>query len=98
VLARELSKSPRLVVASYATRGLDVRSAEAIKAWIGRLAGEGAAVVYIAAELEELLDVSDRVVVLARGRITGEMPAAEADASRLGRLMLVDRDTAGKGA
>jgi simple sugar transport system ATP-binding protein len=98
VLARELSKSPRLVVASYATRGLDVRSAEAIKAWIGRLAGEGAAVVYIAAELEELLDVSDRVVVLARGRITGEMPAAEADASLLGRLMLVDRDTAGSAA
>jgi ABC-type uncharacterized transport system ATPase subunit len=90
VLARELSKQPAVVVAGYATKGLDVRSQEQIKQWIGRLAADGAAVVYIASELEELLDVADRIAVLARGRITGEMPAAGADVEEIGRLMLAD--------
>jgi simple sugar transport system ATP-binding protein len=93
VLARELSKSPRLVVASYATKGLDVRSIESIKAWIGRLAADGAAVVYIASELEELLALSDRIAVLARGRITGVMPTADADVAKIGRLMLSEEPT-----
>jgi general nucleoside transport system ATP-binding protein len=90
VLARELSREPKLVVASYATKGLDVRSIEQVKEWIGRLAAAGAAVVYVAAELEELLDVSDRVAVMAQGRITGELPAAGADIDELGRLMLTE--------
>lgn len=93
VLARELSKSPRLVVASYATKGLDVRSIEAIKMWVGRLAADGAAVVYIASELEELLALSDRVAVLARGQITGILPAGEADVAEIGRLMLTESQT-----
>jgi simple sugar transport system ATP-binding protein len=88
VLARELSKEPRLVVASYATKGLDVRSIEQVKEWIGRLAAGGCAVIFVAAELEELLDVSDRVAVMAQGRITGEVSAADADIDELGRLML----------
>jgi ABC-type uncharacterized transport system ATPase subunit len=88
VLARELSGEPKLVVACYATKGLDVRSIEQVKEWIGRLAATGAAVLYIASELEELLDVSDRVAVMARGRITGTMSAAGADVDEIGRLML----------
>jgi simple sugar transport system ATP-binding protein len=90
VLARELSKASKLVVASYATKGLDVRSVEAVKTWVGRLAGQGAAVVYIAAELEELLDISDRIAVLARGRITGVMPSKTANVGEIGRLMLAE--------
>jgi ABC-type uncharacterized transport system ATPase subunit len=90
VLARELSRDPKLVVACYATKGLDVRSIEQVKEWIGRHANAGAAVVYVAAELEELLDVSDRVVVMARGRITGTMSAADADIDEIGRLMLAN--------
>jgi simple sugar transport system ATP-binding protein len=90
VLARELSGQPKLVVACYATKGLDVRSIEQVKEWIGRLAASGAAVLYIAAELEELLDVSDRVAVMALGRITGTVSAASADVDEIGRLMLAD--------
>jgi general nucleoside transport system ATP-binding protein len=98
VLARELSREPKLVVASYATKGLDVRSIEQVKEWIGRLAAAGAAVLYIAAELEELLDVSDRVAVMARGRITGELPAATADIDEIGRLMLAETGEAREAA
>jgi ABC-type uncharacterized transport system ATPase subunit len=96
VLARELSKEPEIVVASYATKGLDVRSVEQVKDWIGRLAERGAAVVYIASELEELLHVADRVAVLARGEITGVLEAADADVDEIGRLMLAATDPRGE--
>jgi simple sugar transport system ATP-binding protein len=90
VLARELSKEPRLVVASYATKGLDVRSQEHVKDWMVKLAAAGAAVVYIASELEELFAVSDRIAVLSRGRITGTLEAERFDAEEVGRLMLAE--------
>jgi ABC-type uncharacterized transport system ATPase subunit len=89
VLARELSKSPAVVIASFPTTGLDVRSQEQVKEWTRKLARTGAAVVYISADLEEVLDVSDRVAVLARSRITGVLDAADANVQRIGELMLV---------
>jgi simple sugar transport system ATP-binding protein len=92
VLAREFTKNPRLVVASYATKGLDVRSVAMVKDWISRLAAQGAAVVYVASELEELHDISDRIAVMARGRVTGILPAASADSAEIGRLMLADQN------
>jgi ABC-type uncharacterized transport system ATPase subunit len=91
VLARELRKKPRVVVESFATKGLDVRSQEQVKQWTRQLAREGAAVIYIASDLEEILDVSDRIAVMARGRITGIVDAANADVQRIGELMLVEQ-------
>jgi ABC-type uncharacterized transport system ATPase subunit len=75
-------------VATYATKGLDVRSIEQVKRWCRDRAAAGGAVVYIASDLDELLDVSDRVAVLARGRITGVLDRDDCDAARLGALML----------
>jgi simple sugar transport system ATP-binding protein len=89
VLARELSKQPAVVVESFATKGLDVRSQEQVKEWTRELARRGAAVVYISADLEEILDVSDRIAVLARSRITGVFDVADADVRQIGELMLV---------
>lgn len=94
VLARELSKEPVLAVASYATKGLDVRSQEHVKDWMGRLAAAGAVVVYIASELEELFAVSDRIAVLARGRITGIVEADGFEAEAIGHLMLAEPEGA----
>ena len=59
-----------------------------MKEWTNRLAYGGTAVVYISADLEEVLDVSDRIAVLAHGRITGILDASEADTMKIGRLML----------
>jgi general nucleoside transport system ATP-binding protein len=87
-LARELSKEPDVLVATYATKGLDVRSIEQVKRWCRDRAAGGGAVVYIASDLDELLDVSDRVAVLARGRIAGGLDRDTCDAARLGALML----------
>jgi ABC-type uncharacterized transport system ATPase subunit len=93
-LARELSKHPTLLVATYATKGLDVRSTEQVKHWVARLAAAGSAVVYIGSDLDELLDVSDRIAVLVRGRIVGVLRRGEATVDRLGELMLSSGDSA----
>jgi ABC-type uncharacterized transport system ATPase subunit len=88
LLARELSKQPTLAVLAFATKGLDVRSVEQVKLWTRRLAEVGAAVVYISADLEEVLAISNRIAVLAHGELRGILDRQEADVHRIGRLML----------
>jgi general nucleoside transport system ATP-binding protein len=87
VLARELSRRPAVLVAAQPTRGLDVGAVEYMAARLRTAAEEGAAVLLISTELEEILDLADRVVVIHRGRITGEMARADVDVERLGLLM-----------
>ena len=90
ILARELSKHPALLVATYPTRGLDVRSAEQVRSWVRRLAEGGSSVVYMSTELEEIIEVSDRVAVMVRGRITGVLSEA-ITVGAIGNLMLQER-------
>jgi simple sugar transport system ATP-binding protein len=71
VLARELDEQPDLVVTCHPTRGLDPGAAAAVAERLLRAAADGAAVVWMGAELEEVLAVSHRVVVLSHGRLTG---------------------------
>jgi simple sugar transport system ATP-binding protein len=87
ILARELSASPRIVVCCYPTRGLDFAATLGVQDEIVRLRESGAAVLYATVDLDELLAVSDRILVLAHGRIAGELPVGEASAERLGLLM-----------
>ena len=88
IVARELAKSPRLVVAAYATKGLDVRSAVFIRDAILALAEQGAAVLYISSDLEEILEVSDRIGVLAHGRMVAIVDAEGVSGNEIGTLML----------
>ncbi len=90
ILARELSKHPVLLVATYPTRGLDVRSAEQVRSWVRRLADQGSSVVYMSTELEEIIEVSDRVAVMVRGRITGVLSEG-ITIGAIGNLMLQER-------
>jgi simple sugar transport system ATP-binding protein len=77
VMARELANRPRLIVALYPTRGLDVHSAQAVRDKLAASAAQGAAVLLVSEDLDELFDLCDRLVVLNRGRIAGEFePAA----------------------
>jgi simple sugar transport system ATP-binding protein len=87
VLARELSASPRVLVAAQPTRGLDVGAIEYMTARLRAAAADGVAVLLISTELEEVLTLSDRVCVIHRGRIVGEMAAQDTDVERLGLLM-----------
>jgi ABC-type uncharacterized transport system ATPase subunit len=85
-VARELDRSPRVLIAVNPTRGLDVGSARFVHERILALRGEGAAVLLISTELDEVLSLSDRVVALVRGEVCN-VPA-DADRARLGAIML----------
>lgn len=87
VLARELSQSPKVLVAAQPTRGLDVGAIEYMGEQLVASAEAGVAVLLISSELEEILDLSHRIVVMHNGRIIGEMSRADADLERLGLLM-----------
>ena len=87
VLARELSTGPSVLVAAQPTRGLDVGAIEYMGERLRRTAASGVGVLLISSELDELVELSDRILVIYRGMIVGEMAAGEVDFGRLGMLM-----------
>ena len=86
VLARELSRPLRLLVVSQPTRGVDVGSMEFVHKRIVAERDNGAAVVLVSTELDEVLGLADRIAVMYRGRIIGEVPAGT-PAEEVGLLM-----------
>ena len=86
VLARELSRPLRLLVVAQPTRGVDVGSQEFVHRRIVEERDNGAAVVLISSELDEVLGLADRIAVMFRGRIIGEVPAGTS-AQEIGLLM-----------
>jgi simple sugar transport system ATP-binding protein len=87
LLARVLSRDPRVVVVSQPTRGLDVGASEYVRGELLARRGAGAAILLVSEDLDELLVLCDRIVVLYEGRVVGEMAAATADRDELGLLM-----------
>ncbi|MCS7055365.1 MAG: ABC transporter ATP-binding protein [Thermoflexales bacterium] len=87
IVARELSRPVKLLVASQPTRGLDVGSIEYIHQQIVRKRDEGAAVLLISSELDEILALSDRIAVMYRGRVVAVVDAETATKEYLGLLM-----------
>jgi simple sugar transport system ATP-binding protein len=88
VVAREMSQKPALVVAAQATRGLDVSAIESVHRVLLSERNRGAAVLFISTELPEVLAVSDRIIVMFKGQIMGELDAETADVDVIGELML----------
>ena len=87
VLARELSRSPAVLVAAQPTFGLDVAAVEYMSKRLREAAESGVGILLISTELEEILDLADRIAVIHRGRIVGEMSRSEADLARIGMMM-----------
>ncbi|BCX02656.1 MAG: ABC transporter [Candidatus Roseilinea sp.] len=87
IVARELSRPIKLLVASQPTRGLDVGSIEYIHKQIVRKRDEGAAVLLVSPELDEILALSDRIAVMYRGRVVAVVDADVATKEYLGLLM-----------
>ncbi len=87
VMARELSHSPKVLVAAQPTHGLDVGAIEYMSEQLRSAAQSGVGVLLISTELEEILDLSDRIIVIFNGRIVGEMAKGDVDVDRLGMLM-----------
>ncbi|MEX1141006.1 MAG: ABC transporter ATP-binding protein [Thermoleophilaceae bacterium] len=88
VLARELSRRPRLVIAAYPTRGLDVAAVRFVHQTLSELRDQGTAVLLVSADRDELFALSDRVGVLYRGRMAYESATATVDQRELGRAMV----------
>jgi simple sugar transport system ATP-binding protein len=87
IIAREMVHQPRLIIASYPTSGLDVQSATVARQALLQARNEGAGVLLISEDLDELFSLSDRLVVLFGGAIVGEFKPAETDPYTVGRLM-----------
>jgi ABC-type uncharacterized transport system ATPase subunit len=86
IVARELAHQPRVLVTVNPTRGLDVHATRAVADAIVEVARKGCAVVLISTDLDEVLDLSDRICVLSRGRLSAPL-TPPIDPERLGLLM-----------
>lgn len=87
VVARELSAEPKLLVAAQPTRGVDVGSIEFIHNQMIAARDAGAGVLLVSAELDEILSLADRIVVVHAGKVVAELSADSADRIEIGRLM-----------
>ena len=83
VLAKWLATEPRLLIVDEPTRGIDVGTKAEVHRLITELAGRGIAILMISSELPEILGMSDRVVVMREGRVTGELTRADATPERV---------------
>jgi simple sugar transport system ATP-binding protein len=93
IIAREMMGDPRLIVASYLTRGLDVQSAMVARQALMQARNEGAGVLLISEDLEELFSMSDRFIVLYNGEIVGEFTPSNTDIYNIGHLMTGSKET-----
>jgi general nucleoside transport system ATP-binding protein len=87
VLARELQHEPKLLIAAQPTRGVDVGAIELIHTQLIAARDRGAGVLLISSELDEILALSDRILVLYEGRVAGEFKRGEASEEELGLRM-----------
>jgi simple sugar transport system ATP-binding protein len=87
VVAREFDRDLRLLVLDQPTRGLDVGSIEFIHRQVIAKRDAGTAILLVSAELDEVLELSDRVAVIYRGRLVGIRDARTADKNEIGILM-----------
>jgi simple sugar transport system ATP-binding protein len=88
IVAREFDRDIKLVVASQPTRGVDVGSIEYIHARIIEERDLGAAVLIVSSELDEVMALADRILVMFQGRIAGEFDGAIAGTTEIGLAML----------
>ena len=97
MLAGELGQGASVFLAYYPTRGLDVLSAESTRRLLLQQRDAGAATVLVSEDLDELLALSDRLIVMYRGRVAGEFTSSEASLQEIGLLMTGHSPPAGTG-
>jgi simple sugar transport system ATP-binding protein len=87
VLARELGQAPRVLLVGQPTRGVDIGAIEFIYSQLRAMRDAGCAVLLVSSELDEILALSDRVLVMVQGRVSGAIDIADCNEERLGLLM-----------
>ena len=88
VVAREFSASPRLLIAAQPTRGVDIGATQYIRTKIAELRDAGKGILLISAELEEIMVMADKIVVIYEGEIVAQFRRGEADEYEIGEYML----------
>ena len=83
VLAKWLALKPRVLILDEPTRGIDVGAKSDVHALMSEIAGEGIGIIMISSEMPEILGMSDRIIIMAEGRITGEFTREEADQEKI---------------
>ncbi len=96
VVARELQDHPRVLISSQPTRGVDVGAVEFIHEKILELRAKGTGILLVSSELEELMKLSDRILVMFRGRVVGSFLREEFDEKKIGALMAGANEAATK--
>ena len=94
ICAREMARGPKVLLVGQPTRGVDVGAIEQIHARLRALKAEGTAILLVSVELDEILALADRILVMVDGRFTGELDRADATERALGLLMAGVRDEA----
>jgi simple sugar transport system ATP-binding protein len=97
IIGREFDLHPRLLLVSQPTRGVDIGAIEFIHRKLIELRDSGAAILLVSAELEEVLSLSDRVLVMYQGRIVGEVDPLKVDQEEIGLMMTGGREEKDEG-
>lgn len=87
VIAREISMNPKVIIASQPTRGVDIGSIEFIHNQLVKYRDKGNAVILVSSELSEIMTLSDRIIVMYKGKIIGELSSKDATSEKIGCLM-----------
>lgn len=87
VCAREMSSKPKVLLAYYPTRGMDINAAEIIRTALLSARDDGAAILVVSEDLDELVGISDRIIVMFHGQNVGETTPDKADLQEIGFLM-----------
>jgi general nucleoside transport system ATP-binding protein len=87
VLAREIERNPKVLLVGQPTRGVDIGAIEFIHRRLISLRDAGVAILLVSVELDEIMNLSDRILTMCGGRITGERKASETNEQDLGLLM-----------
>jgi simple sugar transport system ATP-binding protein len=87
IIARETAIPPKVLLVGQPTRGVDIGAIEFIHRQLVALRDAGCAILVVSVELDEVMALSDRIVVMCAGRIVGEVAAADADERTLGLMM-----------
>jgi general nucleoside transport system ATP-binding protein len=87
IVGREIDAQPKLLIVSQPTWGVDVGAAALIRGELLKLRDQGCAVLIVSEELDELFEISDRLVVIAQGRVSPSLPTAQATIEQIGEWM-----------
>ena len=88
VVAREVDAGGKLLIASQPSRGVDIGAIESIRRILNEVKEEGRGILLVSADLEEILSLSDRIIVMYEGRIMGEVNTEDANEDNIGMLMM----------